>query len=38
MIREKWVENTESEFEEKCRKALERSWGIEIPIPKRKMK
>jgi hypothetical protein len=34
MANQKFSLNLEDEFAEKCRKALEKSWGIEIPKPK----
>jgi hypothetical protein len=36
MTKQKFSQNLEDEFAEKCRKALEKSWGIEIPKPKLK--
>ncbi len=38
MANQKFSQNLEDEFAEKCRKALEKSWGIEIPKPKLKQK
>jgi hypothetical protein len=34
MISQEFSESLEEEFAEKCRKALEKSWGISIPMPK----
>jgi hypothetical protein len=38
MANQKFSQNLEDEFAEKCRMALEKSWGIEIPKPKLKQK
>jgi hypothetical protein len=38
MTNQKFFQKLEDEFAEKCRKALEKSWGIEIPKPKLKQK
>jgi hypothetical protein len=34
MIRSTHSQNTDAQFAEKCRKALEKSWGVDIPKPK----
>jgi hypothetical protein len=33
MISQEFSENLEEEFAEKCRKALEKSWGVNVPMP-----
>jgi hypothetical protein len=33
MVNQKLPQNLEDKFAEKCRIALEKSWGIEIPKP-----
>jgi hypothetical protein len=38
MATQKIPQNLEDDFAEKCRTALEKSWGIEIPKPKLKQK
>ncbi len=34
MMRQKFSENHDSEMAEKCRRALEKSYGMDIPMPK----
>ena len=34
MAHERFSEGLNDEFAEKCRAALQKSWGIEIPAPK----
>jgi hypothetical protein len=34
MSNEKFPQNQDDAFAEKCRRALEKSWGMEIPTPK----
>jgi hypothetical protein len=38
MATQKIPQNLEDDFAEKCRTALKKSWGIEIPKPKLKQK
>lgn len=34
MINQEYVQNLNDEFVEKCRKALEKSYGAAVPVPK----
>jgi hypothetical protein len=34
MINQEYAKNLNDEFAEKCRKALEKSYGFAVPIPK----
>jgi len=34
MMRQKFSKNYDSEMAEKCRRALEKSYGTDIPMPK----
>jgi hypothetical protein len=38
MANQKFAQKLENEFAEKCRIALEKSWGIDIPRPNLKQK
>ncbi len=38
MVTQKIPQNLEDDFAEKCRAALKKSWGIEIPKPKLQQK
>ena len=38
MATQKIPQNLENDFAEKCKTALEKSWGIEIPKPKQNQK
>ena len=35
MIKQKYRQKFNAEFAEKCRKALEQSYGTAVPVPKR---
>jgi hypothetical protein len=34
MINQEFTKNHDGEFAEKCRKALEKAYGVDIPMPK----
>ncbi|MGD0644114.1 MAG: hypothetical protein ABSA75_04345 [Candidatus Bathyarchaeia archaeon] len=34
MIEQEFAQNPNGEFAEKCRKGLEKAYGIDIPMPK----
>jgi hypothetical protein len=38
MINQKFTQNLDGEFAEKCRKALEKAYGVDFPMPKCRVK